>query len=80
MMGSELATKARKAGTKARKAVNAVDCPILDQMTESVKVLIGEIKAGNTSINLRNELSRILLTLYKSKRITKAEYSRFATL
>ena len=55
-------------------------CPVLNQMIERARVLIGEINAGNTSVNLRNELSRILLTLYKNKRISKEEYRRFATM
>ena len=55
-------------------------CPVLDQMIERSRVMIGEINAGNTSVNLRSKLSRILLTLYKNKRISKEEYRRFATM
>ena len=54
--------------------------PILDDIATRAKVLIGEIDAGNTSLHLRNELSRIVLPQYKNKRITRAEYRRFAKL
>ena len=79
MMGSGLAG-AKAAKPRMRKTKATVECPILDQITTRAKVLIGEISAGNTSQDLRNELSRILLTLYKNKRISKAEYRRFAKL
>ena len=65
-------------GAKAPRPMTA--CPVLDQMIERARVLIGEINAGNTSVELRNELSRILLTLYKNKRISKEEYRRFAMI
>ena len=65
---------------KIGKGIAGASCPVLDHMTERAKVLIGEINAGNTSLELRNELSRILLTLYKNKIISKAEYRRFMKL
>ena len=67
-------------GAKAPRRTKYAACPVLDQMIERARVLIGEINAGNTSVELRNELSRILLTLYKNKRISKEEYRRFATI
>ena len=36
--------------------------PVFGQMTERARVLIGDLFAGNTSLDLRNELSCILLT------------------
>ena len=38
---------------------------VLNQAVERAKVLIGDINAGNTSKELRHELDRILLALYK---------------
>ena len=70
---------AKKTGRGVQRS-GSVECPILEQITTRAKVLIGEINAGNTSQDLRNELSRILLILYKNKRISKAEYRRFAKL
>ena len=91
-MGSGLATHSRLGAKTPRRtkyaafsafaprSVLPTACPVLDQMIERARVLIGEINAGNTSVNLRNELSRILLTLYKNERISKEEYRRFATM
>ena len=81
-MGSGLAQGAKTPnafGRSPRRTMYTA-CPVLDQMIERARVLIGEINAGNTSVNLRNELSRILLTLYKNKRISKEEYRRFAMI
>ena len=50
---------------------------VLNQAVERAKVLIGEINAGNTSKELRHELDRILLTLYKNDVISKEEYRNF---
>ena len=85
LAGEALGAKAPNAthsrlGAKTPTARASPVCPVLDQMIERARVLIGEINAGNTSVNLRNELSRILLTLYKNKRISKEEYRRFATM
>ena len=68
------------ASGRSPRSTLSTACPVLDQMIERARVLIGEINAGNTSVNLRNELSRILLTLYKNKRISKEEYRRFAMI
>ena len=86
MIGDGIATHSRKtsrftaASGRSPRSTLSTACPVLDQMIERARVLIGEINAGNTSVNLRNELSRILLTLYKNKRISKEEYRRFATM
>lgn len=56
---------------------SGVTCPVLDQMKERAKVLIGEINAGNTSKALRNELDKVLLSLLKNKVISKREYRSF---
>ena len=44
---------------------------VTKSIKERVKVLLGEIEAGNTSTELRNELSRLLLYLLKQKEISK---------
>ena len=62
MIGSGLGVAAYKA-LRANARIRKVECPILDQMTERAKVLIGEINADITSLDLRNELSRILLII-----------------
>ena len=85
MIGDGIATHSRlglrpHAASRGLGAKTSNACPVLDQMIERARVLIGEINAGNTSVELRNELSRILLTLYKNNKISKEEYRRFATM
>ena len=55
-----IATRTGKGVGRTSAAAAAAECPILDQMTERAKVLIGEINAANTSLNLCNELSLIM--------------------
>ena len=47
----------------------------LEEVFERVRVLFGELTAGNTSIDLRNELADLLHYLYKHKRIKKQKYT-----
>ena len=47
----------------------------LKEIGERAQVLLGEMKAGNTSINLKNELSDLLHYLYKHRQIKKGDYT-----
>ena len=47
----------------------------IQEIMERVQVLLGEIEAGNTSINLRNELAELLHYMYEHKRIRKQDYT-----
>ena len=41
------------------------------QMLQRLPIALAEIKAGNNSENLLNEIKRIIYSLYQSKEITK---------
>lgn len=52
----------------------------LEEIFERARVLFGELTAGNTSVNLRNELADLLHYLYKHKRINKTNYTNLIKL
>ena len=45
------------------------------QMLNRFLILLTQIKAGNNSIKLKNELRQILYSLYRSKVLTKTVYN-----
>ena len=45
------------------------------QMLNRLPILLAQIQAGNNSINLKNEISQILYSLYRSKVLTKTVYN-----
>ena len=47
----------------------------MDQVREKARVLLGELAAGNTSVTAKNELSNLLHHLYKSKQLSKSDYT-----
>ena len=47
----------------------------LKQMIQRLPEALAQVKAGNTSENLLNEIRQIIYTLYRSKEITKKVYS-----
>ena len=46
----------------------------LDELTQRLKVLLGEVQAGNNSKSVKNEVADIAHHLYKKKLIKKNEY------
>ena len=52
----------------------------IQEIMERVKVLLGEMEAGNTSMVLRNELADLLHYLYKRKQIKKNDYTKLIGL
>ena len=44
-------------------------------MLERLPVVLAQIKAGNTSENLLNEIRQIIHSLYQAKEITKKVYN-----
>ena len=45
------------------------------QMLNRLPILLAQIEAGNNSIKLKNEATRILYWLYRSKLLTKTVYN-----
>ena len=44
------------------------------QMLQRLRIALGQVKAGNNSESLLNEIKQIVYSLYKSKQITKKVY------
>jgi hypothetical protein len=61
----------RKAGSK-QKGKGIIIAPTPDQLFERAKIIIGSIKAGNTSKRAKNELIEIMDYLLKNKHISKS--------
>ena len=47
----------------------------IKQMLNRFPILLGQIQAGNNSIKLKNEIRKILYSLYRSKVLTKTVYN-----
>ena len=45
------------------------------QILQRLPISLAQVKAGNTSENLLNEIRQIMYSLYQAKRITKELYS-----
>ena len=44
-------------------------------MLQRLPIALVEVKAGNTSENLLNEVRQVICSLYREKEITKKEYN-----
>ena len=44
------------------------------QMIQRLKIALAQVKAGNTSENLPNEIRQIIYSLYQAKEMTKKVY------
>ena len=44
-------------------------------MLQRIPIALAQIKAGNTSENLLNEIKQIIYSLYRAKEITKKVYN-----
>ena len=47
----------------------------IQQMLNRLPLLLAQIQAGNNSNKLKNELRKILYSLYRSKALTKTVYN-----
>ena len=45
------------------------------QILQRLPIALAQVKAGNTSENLLNEIRQIMYSLYRSKKITKKVYN-----
>ena len=52
----------------------------LKQMLQRLPISLEQVKAGNTSANLLNEIFQIIYTLHQSKEITKKVYNNIMNL
>ena len=43
-------------------------------MLQTLPIVLAQVKAGNTSENLLNEIRKIIYSLYRAKEITKKVY------
>ena len=70
-MMSEAKSKAKQSETKGTglKVLTA------KQMLQRLPVVHAQVKAGNNSENLLNEIRQIIYSLYQSKEITKKVYN-----
>ena len=50
--------------------------PTPQQMLARLQILLAQIKAGNNSLELKNEISQLLYSLYRSKQIRKTVYKK----
>ena len=48
------------------------------QMPHRLPIALAQVKAGNTSENLLNEIRQIIYSLYRAKEITKKGYTRIS--
>lgn len=51
----------------------------LKEMSDKLKIIMGQIKAGNSSRSIRNEAMDIVHYLFKNKKIKKASYKEIVT-
>ena len=54
---------------------NGLKIPTPNQMLSRLPIYLAQIKAGNNSGNLKNEIRQLLYSLYRSKSITKQVYN-----
>ena len=70
LMMSEAKTKATKANKR-----NGLKILTPKQMLQRLPIALAQVKAGNNSESLLNEIRQIVYSLYQSKQITKKVYS-----
>ena len=75
--GRELTHDVFKNGIFPIKATQGKGLKILShkQMLQRLPIALAEVKAGNTSKNLLNEIRQIMYSLYQAKEITEKVYN-----
>ena len=69
LMMSELKTKAKESEGRGLKILTH------KQMLQRLPIALAQVKAGNNSESLLNEIRQIVYSLYQSKQITKKVYN-----
>ena len=64
-----------KSGSDTSKKGEGLKILTNKQMLNCLPILLAQIKAGNNSKSLKNELRQILYSLYRSKVLTKTVYN-----
>ena len=75
--GRELVINAFKSGLFPLKSTTGTGLKILTpkQMLQRLPISLAQVKAGNNSESLLNEIRQIVYSLYHSKQITKKAYN-----
>ena len=75
--GRELVINAFKSGLFPLKSTTGTGLKILTpkQMLQRLPIALAQVKAGNNSEILLNEIRQIVYSLYQSKQITKKVYN-----
>ena len=75
--GTELVINAFKSGLFPLKSTTGTGLKILTpkQMLQRLPIALAQVKAGNNSESLLNEIRQIVYSLYQSKQITKKVYN-----
>ena len=75
--GRELVLNAFKSGLFSLKSTKGTGLKILTfkQMLQRLPIALAQVKAGNNSKNVLNEIRKIVCSLYQSKEITKKVYN-----
>ena len=71
LMMSEAKTKSKQNETKGK----GLKILTPKQMLQRLPIALAQVKAGNNSENLLNEIRQIIYSLYQSKEITKKVYN-----
>ena len=72
LMMSEAKTKSKQNNTTKRTGFKILKPK---QMLQRLPIALAQVKAGNNSGNLSNEIRQIIYSLYQSKEITKKVYN-----
>ena len=67
-------------GKRLAKEGTGLKILILKQMLQRLPIALAQIKAGNNSESLLNEIRKIVYSLYQSKEITKKVYNNIINL
>ena len=67
-------------GKRLAKQGTGLKILILKQMLQRLPIALAQIKAGNNSESLLNEIRKIVYSLYQSKEITKKVYNNIIKL
>ena len=69
--------EAKKRAAEEQKEQEGTGLKILTpkQMLQRLPIALAQVKAGNNSENLLNEIRQIIYSLYQSKEITKKVYN-----
>ena len=76
LMISEAKSKAKQNETKG----TGIKILTPKQMVQRLPIALAQVKAGNNSHNLLNEIRQIIYSLYRAKEITKKKYKNLMKL